>query len=138
MFKKFFSYLTDLLKWGCIADIFFLMYTFLRLIVSATRRRRAPPPPPSLGGGGATETTLFYYIKKFNIVSNEHRRRQKCDFCVSVCKTNFTDHRTPNTIHIFNEKVSSIYIPFHQAMQAIAMVTVWKQTIWKQTTSKCF
>ena len=30
--------------------------------------------------------------EKFDIVSNYHGRMQKCDFCVSVGKTNFTDH----------------------------------------------
>ena len=24
---------------------------------------------------------------------------QKTDFCISVCKTNFTDHYTPDTVH---------------------------------------
>ena len=43
------------------------------------------------------EVTLKYRCvcrpcsEKFNIVSNNHGRTQKCDFCVSVCKTNFTD-----------------------------------------------
>ena len=35
------------------------------------------------------------HSKKFDIVSNEHGRTQKCDFCNSACKINFTDHHTP-------------------------------------------
>ena len=38
---------------------------------------------------------------KFNIVSNDHGRTQKCYFRVSACKTNFTNHHTPDTIHSF-------------------------------------
>ena len=34
--------------------------------------------------------------EKFNIVSNDHGRTEKCDFCVLVCKINFTDHCTPD------------------------------------------
>ena len=30
---------------------------------------------------------------------------EKCDFCVSFCKTNFTDHSTPDTIHGFRDSV---------------------------------
>ena len=30
---------------------------------------------------------------------------QKCDFCVSVCKANFTDHHTPDAIHGFRDSV---------------------------------
>ena len=97
MFKEVFSYLTELLKWGCRSDIFFLMYTFLRLIVSATRRRRDIKIPLSLSPPP--------HLEKFNIVSNDHRRTQKCNFCVSVCKTNFTDHHTPDTIHIFSDSI---------------------------------
>ena len=29
----------------------------------------------------------------------------KCDFCVSVCKTNFEDHHTPDTIHSFRDSI---------------------------------
>ena len=43
--------------------------------------------------------------EKFNIVSNDHGRTQKCDFCVSVYKTNFTDHHTPDTIHGFSDSI---------------------------------
>ena len=43
--------------------------------------------------------------KKFNIVSKDHGLTQKCNFCVSVCKTNFTDHWTPDTIHGFRDSV---------------------------------
>ena len=39
--------------------------------------------------------------KNFEITSNNHGRTQKWDFCGSVCKTNFTDHHTPDTIHGF-------------------------------------
>ena len=35
----------------------------------------------------------------------DHGRTQKCNFCVSVCKTNFTDHHTPNTIHGFRGSI---------------------------------
>ena len=43
--------------------------------------------------------------EKFNTVSNDHGHRQKCDFCVSICKTNFTDHHTPDTIHGFSDSI---------------------------------
>ena len=43
--------------------------------------------------------------EKFNIVSNDHGRTQKCNFCVSVCKTNFTDHHTTNTMNGFRDSV---------------------------------
>ena len=42
---------------------------------------------------------------KFNIVSNDHGRMQKCDFCVSVGKTNFTGHHTPDSINGFRDSV---------------------------------
>ena len=44
-------------------------------------------------------------LEEFNIVSNNHERTQKCNFCVSVRKSNFTDHHTPNTIHSFRYSV---------------------------------
>ena len=58
---------------------------------------------------------------------------KKSDFCVSVCKTNFTDHHIPDTIHGLVDLVLvckmheciqkfSISIPSQQAIQAIAMV----------------
>ena len=79
--------------------------------------------------------------EKFNIVSNDHGRKQKCDFCIPVRKTNFTDHRRPagswNTINSFRDlvlvskmhdcmicKISEHYgisIPSHQAMEAFTM-----------------
>ena len=40
-------------------------------------------------------------MEKFHIVSNDHGRRQKCDFCVG--ETNFTDHDTPKKINGFRE-----------------------------------
>ena len=40
--------------------------------------------------------------EKFNIVSNNHGSTQRCDFCISVFKTNFTDHQPPDTIHGFS------------------------------------
>ena len=43
--------------------------------------------------------------EKFNIVSNDHGRTQECDFCISVGKTNFTDHDTPYTINVFRNSV---------------------------------
>ena len=52
------------------------------IIASATRRRRNIKIPLSVGS----------YLEKFNIVSNDHGRMQKSKFCVSVCKTNFTDY----------------------------------------------
>ena len=44
-------------------------------------------------------------LEKFNIVSNDHGRTQKCDFCVSVCKTDFTDHHIPDTRQGFTDSV---------------------------------
>ena len=43
--------------------------------------------------------------EKFNIVHNDHGRTQKCNFRVSVCKTNFTDHHTPDTINGYRDSV---------------------------------
>ena len=91
--------------------------------------------------------SVGHHSKKFNIVSNDHGRTQKCDFCVSVSKTNFTDHHTPGTINGFRDsvlvcKIHDCYCticknfeyfhsvsfllirPFHQTMQAIAMVRI--------------
>ena len=76
--------------------------------------------------------------EKFDVVSNDHGRTQKCDFCVSVGKTKFTDHLTPNTIKGFSDSVlvTTDYakipsIPFFSSdlltlikRQAIAMVTL--------------
>ena len=36
-------------------------------------------------------------LEKFKIISNDHGRTQKYGFCVSVGKTNFTVHDTPDT-----------------------------------------
>ena len=44
-------------------------------------------------------------LEKFNIVSNDHGRTQKCDFCVSVGKTNFIDHHTTDTMNGFRDSV---------------------------------
>ena len=44
-------------------------------------------------------------FENFNIVSNDHGLTQKCDFCVSVFKINFTDHHTPHTISTFRDSV---------------------------------
>ena len=49
--------------------------------------------------------------EKFNIVSNDHGRTQNCDFCVLVCKNNFTDHHTPNTIYRFRDSVLVCKMP---------------------------
>ena len=49
------------------------------LIVSATRR------------GDIKISSVRPRSEKFNIVSKNHGRTQKCNFCVSVCKTDFTD-----------------------------------------------
>ena len=43
--------------------------------------------------------------EKFNIVNNDHGRTQKSDFLVSVGKTNFTDHHTPDAIKGFRDSV---------------------------------
>ena len=44
-------------------------------------------------------------LEKFNIVSKDHGRTQKCDFCISVCKTNFADHHTPDKIPRFRDSL---------------------------------
>ena len=49
--------------------------------------------------------TVGPHLEKFNIVSNDHGRTQKCDICVSIGKTNFTDHHTPYTIKGFRDSV---------------------------------
>ena len=76
------------------------------------------------------------------MVSNDHGRTQKCDFCILVCKTNFIDHHTLHTLHGFRDSVLVYkmydcmirknfehFHSFHPGMQAIR---------WKQTTSKWF
>ena len=40
------------------------------------------------------------HSEKFNMVSNDHGRTQKCDFCVLVGTTNFNVHHTPDTINV--------------------------------------
>ena len=41
--------------------------------------------------------------------SNDHGRTRKCDFCISICKTNLADNhifmRSWNTIHNFRDSV---------------------------------
>ena len=55
---------------------------------------------------GRQETWKFDYCsEKFNIVSNDHGGTEKCDFCVSVCKTKFTDNHTPDAIYGFRDSV---------------------------------
>ena len=44
-------------------------------------------------------------LEMFNIVSNNHGRTQKCDFCVSVCKAKITDHHTPARRHGLTDSV---------------------------------
>ena len=82
-------------------------------------------------------------LEEFNVVSNDHGCTQKCDFCVSVRKSNFTDHHTPYTINGFKGsnlvcKMHDWYCtgryaefrgfqfllikPSYQAMQVIVMV----------------
>ena len=46
--------------------------------------------------------------EKFNIVSNDHGRTQKRDFCVSVGKTNFTDHHTPDQYTVLENQIWSV------------------------------
>ena len=97
------------------------------------------------------ETLKYHFVfeprsEKFTIVSNDHGHTEKGDLCVSVCKTNFRDHHTPNTIQGFTDsllvckmydcknmqksvkyaQISSIFIPSLQAMQAIPMVRLPK------------
>ena len=43
--------------------------------------------------------------EKFNIVSSDHERTQKCGFCASVCKTNLINYHTPDTINGFRDSV---------------------------------
>ena len=57
--------------------------------------------------------------EKFKTVSNDHGCVHKCDFCISVCKTNFTDHYTPDTIQRFRDsvlvcKMHSCYCTIHR------------------------
>ena len=94
------------------------------VIVSTTRRRRDIKILLCLSA---------CHSEKFNMVSNDHGRKQKCDFCVSLFKTNFTDHHTPDTIHMVLEtwfwsvkcttvtlrcaKILSISIPSHNVSQ---------------------
>ena len=51
------------------------------------------------------EGSLKYHSEKINTASNNHGCTQKCDICVSVGKTNFTDHHTPDTINDFRYSV---------------------------------
>ena len=45
------------------------------------------------------------HLEKFNIVSNDHERTRKCDFCVSIGKINFTDHDKPDATNGFGDSV---------------------------------
>ena len=78
------------------------MYIFLStinpFIVSATRRSRDIKIQLSVGPRS----------EKFNIVSNDHERTQRCDFCIPVCQTNFTDHHTPHTIMKYDTRFSML------------------------------
>ena len=65
------------------------------VIVSATRRSWDIKIPLSVGPRS----------EKFNIVSNDHGRTQKFDFCGSLRQTNFTDHHTPDAIKGFSDSV---------------------------------
>ena len=78
--------------------------------------------------------------EKFNIVRNDHGRSQNCNFCVSVGKTSFRDHDTPDTIKGFTDSVLvckmhdcwqkipafpfPLIRPSHQAMQATSIAMV--------------
>ena len=87
--------------------------------------------------------------EKFNIVSN-HGHMQKCNIYVSVCKTNFADHHTPDTIHGYKDSVLICkmhdcsctirkhfehFHSFPSSDEAIAMAN--SLMIWKQTALKC-
>ena len=124
-------YMSEQLVIKGIKPVYLLVY-FL-LVVSETRRRR-------------DRFVFDPRSEKFTIVSNDHGHTEKCDLCVSVCKTNFRDHQTPYTIQGFTDsllvckihdcknmqksvkyaKISSIFAPSLQAMQAIAMVRLSK------------
>ena len=52
-----------------------------------------------------TVASVCPHLEKFNIVSNDHGHTQKYDFCILVCKTNFTDQHQPNTIHGFRDSI---------------------------------
>ena len=69
-----------------------LLLSLIAIVVSATRRSR---DIKILSVGPRSE--------KFNIVSNDHGCTQKCDFCVSIGKNNFTDHHTTDTIKGFSD-----------------------------------
>ena len=75
--------------------------------------------------------------EKSNIVSNDHGRTQKCDFCVQFVKqilqtiTHLVQRKVLEirfwsvkcmTLTLRYAKISSISIPSHQAMQAVAMI----------------
>ena len=77
--------------------------------------------------------------------------RKSANFCVSVCKTNFTDHPTPNTIHGFRDsplickmlfddcycRIRKNFEHFHSFLSSSASdYNGW--TRWKETTSKYF
>ena len=101
------------------------IYIYTYIIVSTTRRSKGIKIPLCLS---------VPFSEKFNIVSNDHGRKQKCDFCVSDWKTNLTDHHTPDTIDGFRDSVlvckiydcyylqkESISIPSLKAIEAIAV-----------------
>ena len=87
--------------------------------------------------------------EKVNIVSNDHGLTQKCDFWVSVGKTNFTDLHTPNTKNDFRDSVlvckmhdcdctiRKHFEHFH-SLSYQAESDCNGQTISKQATSKYF
>ena len=50
------------------------------------------------------------HSKNLDLESNDHGRIQKCDLCISVCKTDFTDHHTPDTTHGLRDSVQACRI----------------------------
>ena len=84
--------------------------------------------------------SVGHRLEKFNTVSNDHGRPQKCDFCVSVGIINFADRDTPDTINGFRYsfqvckmpncycKISKNFEHFHQA---IAVVRLYENKLLK-------
>ena len=99
-----------------------IYFNYLVFIVSATGRSRDIRIPLCLSA---------LVRKKFNIVSKNHGRTQKCDFCVSVDKTNLQSitHLIQYTVldiqfwsikcttaTVRYGKISNISIPSHQVL----------------------
>ena len=80
-----------------------IKHNTINLFVSATRRRRDIKIPLCLSN--PVRKSLIEYVTSIDTCSSA---------IFSICKTNFTDHHTPNTIHSFRDSV--LVCKMHECM----------------------